>query len=409
MIEARWRVVALLASAAALNYADRTSLSVVFPLLRADLGLSDLQLAAIGSFFLWSYAAASPLAGWVADRFPRQRVITLSLLAWSLVTLLTGFVTTANQMLATRVLLGLSECFYLPAAVALIADHHSSATRGRALALHSFGLNLGLVGGGALAGYLGQHYGWRSSLFLLGGLGVLLAALCHFALEESAARPAGQTLGWRRLLANRAWLLLTAQAALVALGTWMFFNWMPLYFQERFSLSLAFAGFSGTAVLQLSAVLGLLAGGWLTDAIARRSAGAGRLKAMAWLYLLCVPPLVVFLVPAGFATVAAGVIAFSFIKALAMANEPPALCEIVDPQDRGSAQSFMNMCNTLAGGIGVLLAGALKADFGLSGVFASTGLLILLSAALTVAVRRCLPATGSRSQSAGTVSSAAHS
>lgn len=393
----RWRMVAVLAAAAALNYADRTSLSVVFPLLRADLGLSDLELAAIGSFFLWSYAAASPVAGWVADRFPRQRVITLSLLAWSLITVLTAFVTTAEQMLATRVLLGLSECFYLPAAVALIADHHSPATRGRALALHSFGLNLGLVGGGALAGYLGQHQGWRGSLLLLGGLGVLLALLCQFTLEESSSRQAGGKPDWRRLIRNRAWLLLAAQAALVALGTWMFFNWMPLYFQERFSLGLAFAGFSGTAVLQLSAVVGLLLGGWITDAIARRRGGAGRLQAMAWLYLLCVPPLAVFLAPAGFAMVAAGVVAFSFIKALAMANEAPALCEIVDARDRGFAQSLMNMCNTMAGGFGVLLAGALKADFGLSGIFASTGLLILLSAGLTVAVRRCPPAPGSRS------------
>jgi MFS family permease len=104
-----WRVVALLACAGALNYADRTSLSVVFPLLRAELSLSDMELAAIGSFFLWSYAAASPLAGWVVDRYPRQRVITLSLLAWSLVTLLTALVQSSGALLATRVLLGLSE------------------------------------------------------------------------------------------------------------------------------------------------------------------------------------------------------------------------------------------------------------------------------------------------------------
>jgi predicted MFS family arabinose efflux permease len=383
-----WRVVALLACAGALNYADRTSLSVVFPLLRAELSLSDMELAAIGSFFLWSYAAASPLAGWVVDRYPRQRVITLSLLAWSLVTLLTALVQSPAALLATRVLLGLSECFYLPAAIALIAGHHGPETRGRALALHAFGLNLGLVGGGALAGYLGQQYGWRSSLVVLGVLGIGLSLLCHFLLCEAGARPATQQPSWTRLLRNRAWVLLAVQAGLVSLGTWMFFNWMPLYFQERFSLSLAFAGFSGTAVLQLSAVFGLLIGGVMTDTIARRAGLRGRLLAMALLYVLCVPPLVVFLARAGFPAVASGVVAFSFLKALAMANEPPALCEIVEEQDRGSAQSLMNMLNTLAGGIGVSLAGVLKADWGLSGVFASTGVLILLSALLTLGVRR---------------------
>ena len=158
MIPAPWRVVLLLACAAALNYADRTSLSAVFPLLQAELHLSDLQLAGIGTLFLWSYAAGSLGAGFLADRLPRHRVVAWSLLAWSLVTIVTGLARTANELLATRVVLGLAECFYLPAAVALIADHHPAASRGRALALHLCGLNAGLVGGGALAGYLGEQY-----------------------------------------------------------------------------------------------------------------------------------------------------------------------------------------------------------------------------------------------------------
>ena len=64
-------------------------------------------------------------------------------------------------------------------------------------------------------------------------------------------------------------MLLSLQAMLISVGTWMFFNWMPLYFRESFGLSLAVAGFSGTAVLQLSAVLGALVGGTLSDQAAK--------------------------------------------------------------------------------------------------------------------------------------------
>lgn len=98
-----WRVVWLLALVAAVNYADRTALSAVFPLLRSDLGLTDFQMGAVGTLFLWSYALGSLVAGLVADRWPRNRVITVSLLAWSLVTVLTGFARTGTELLATRV------------------------------------------------------------------------------------------------------------------------------------------------------------------------------------------------------------------------------------------------------------------------------------------------------------------
>ena len=256
MISLPWKTVLLLASAAALNYADRTSLSAVFPLLQAELALTDLQLAAIGTLFLWSYAFGSPFAGFFADRLPRNRVIVWSLLAWSLVTILTGFARTPNELLATRVLLGLAECFYLPAAVALIAGHHPSPSRGRALAVHLCGLNAGLVGGGALAGYLGENYGWRIGLFVLGALGILLSAICFALLKEAprghAPRPVPGPLGPQilELLRKRGYVLLSFQAMLISVGTWMFFNWMPLYFRESFGLSLAVAGFSGTAVLQ---------------------------------------------------------------------------------------------------------------------------------------------------------------
>lgn len=398
MIPLRWSTVLLLAGAAGLNYADRTSLAAVFPLLRSDLGMGDLQLAGIGTLFLWSYALGSLGAGLVADRWPRNRVIACSLLAWSLVTVLTGFARTANELLGTRVLLGLAECFYLPAAIALIADHHEAGSRGRALALHACGLSAGLIGGGTLAGYLGEHYGWRSGLFLLGGLGIVYSGICWQFLSEAPRQIKAQSPGfseqWSRLSANRSYLLLTAQAMLISVGTWMFFNWMPLYFQERFGLSLALAGFSGTALLQLSTVAGVVIGGTISDKIALRGRH-NRLYMMTYCYLACTPCLLVLPGGLGFAWVASGVMAFSFLKALAMANEPPALCELVHERDRGTAQSLMNTCNTLAGGAGVFIAGYLKADWGLSGVFAAVGILVLIAAGLTWLAG---PATAGRSE-----------
>jgi predicted MFS family arabinose efflux permease len=394
-----WRTVALLACVASLNYADRTSLSSVFPLLQSDLGMTNVELASIGSYFLWAYAAASPLAGFFADRLSRSRVIVGSLFAWSLVTLWTGFAQSTGELLLSRVLLGFAECAYLPAAVALIADHHPASTRGRATAFHLCGLNAGLVGGGTLAGYLGESYGWRASLYVLGLLGIVLAIVCAFFLRDAESSDGRQTLQQntlgvqlRQILGNRSYLFLAAQAALVAVGTWMFFNWMPLYFRETFNLSLAIAGFSGTATLQLSAVAGALIGGFVSDEAARKSAD-GRLRVMVFCYLLCAPLLLVFVTGAGMMAVSVSVVIFSLMRALAIANETPSLCDMMDAGNRSTAQALMNMLNTLAGGLGVLVAGVLKADWGLGGVFAGVSVLMIMAAGLTWAAMRSNPAT----------------
>ncbi len=397
----RWRIAGLLACAGALNYADRAAISSVFPLLRAEFQLTDVQLGAIGTFFLWSYAACSPWAGLLADRISRKRMVVASLAAWSAVTILTGLAQSTTQLMVTRVLLGLAECAYLPAAVGLVADHHESGSRGRALALHMCGLNAGLIAGGALAGYLGDAFGWRVSFWWLGGVGLLLALVCWRWLEDGplAANRSLETTTRRRpitaqlstLLRQPAFVLLATEAMLMAVGTWMFFNWMPLYFRETFGLSLAVAGFSGTATLQVSAVTGIALGGMLSDRIVKRSGRRQRLVLMMACYLVAAPMLIIFTVPASMAVVSSVIVVFSLVRGIGMACETPALCDMLPSDERSTGQGLLNMLNTFAGGVGVLAAGALKQDFGLGGVFAGVAGLIVIAAGFAWAASRKMP------------------
>ena len=131
-----WVVVALLVPVALLNYLDRQMLaSMKFSVMRdvPDIGL-EANWGAILALFKWVYAFLSPIGGYLADRYRRRHVIAGSLFVWSLVTWTTGHVTTYEQLLATRALMGVSEAFYIPAALALIADFHTGparVTRGR--------------------------------------------------------------------------------------------------------------------------------------------------------------------------------------------------------------------------------------------------------------------------------------
>ena len=262
----KWQLAALLFTAGAINYADRTAISSVLPLLKSDLGMSDTALGALGSVFLWAYAAGSPVAGFLADRFLRWKLVLLSLAGWSLVTLLTGLVQTTGQLLVMRMLLGVSECIYLPAAIAMLADYHPSESRGIANGIHTAGLNIGIICGGVLAGYLGERYGWRASFVVLGVVGLVLTAGSYFFLRDSpepeiARVPRQRKSGGLReamaLLRIPSYLILLVNAMLVSIGTWIFFNWLPLFYRESFHLTLAQAGFSGTFMLQSAVTAGV--------------------------------------------------------------------------------------------------------------------------------------------------------
>src|SRR5690242_17415633 len=179
-----WLVVALLWLVWLLNYLDRQVVFSLFPLLKKDLALSDLQLGLLGTSFLWVYAVASPFSGYAADRYGRKAIIVTSLLVWSLVTWLTGMARNLPELLATRGLMGISEACYLPAGLALIAAWHSPATRSRATGIHYSGSYLGTVLGGLAGGYFGERYGWRPVFAVLGIAGIVYSTVLAVTLRD---------------------------------------------------------------------------------------------------------------------------------------------------------------------------------------------------------------------------------
>ncbi|MDB6093493.1 MAG: hypothetical protein JWM32_1055 [Verrucomicrobia bacterium] len=403
-LDARWQLTVFLCFAAGLNYADRAAFSSVLAPLRQELGLSDVALGLLGSVFLWSYALASPFAGLLADRCSRSRLVRLSLLLWSAVTLLTGMTTGLVALCILRISLGLAESLYFPAAIALIADHHGTSTRGRALGFHSVGLNLGVVAGASFAGILAEHYGWRSGFLVLGGVGLVLAFAGKFFLRDGPVAPLSAP-GKPRVAEALAYLvrvpsfyILLAKTMLAGFTIWIFLGWLPLYFRENFHLNLGAAGFAGTFMLQVAATLGTGVGGWISDAAARRGKRQ-RMLVIACCYLAASPILLVFLGHPDLSWVIASISAFSFVRGLGEGSEKPLLCEVIPAPFRSTALGLMNMWATAAGGIGVLGAGFMKRDLGLNAVFASSSLIFFGAAImLFFGYRFFLPADIARAE-----------
>src|SRR5688500_3505473 len=91
---------------ACLNYLDRLMITTMRDPIKASIPMTDAQFGLLTSVFLWVYAFLSPVAGYLADRFGRSFVIIVSLVVWSAVTWITGHVTTFEQLLLTRALMG---------------------------------------------------------------------------------------------------------------------------------------------------------------------------------------------------------------------------------------------------------------------------------------------------------------
>ena len=198
LVRTAWLVVALLWPVALLNYLDRQMLAAMkFSVMHdvADIA-TDANWGRMLGQFKWVYAFLSPVGGYIADRFSRRLTICGSLFAWSLITWTTGHVTTYEGLLWTRSLMGISEAFYIPAALALIADYHAGDTRSRAVGVHQMAIYSGVIIGG-FSGYVADSpsLGWRWAFDACGIFGMAYALPLAFLLRDAPASAGRSALG----------------------------------------------------------------------------------------------------------------------------------------------------------------------------------------------------------------------
>ena len=166
------------------NYADRQAIFSVFPLLKKEFALDQVQLGLLGSSFAWIYGLTAPFAGAIVDRVRRKSVILGGLHGWSIICMATALSRNFGALLFFRSAEGLGETFYFPASMSLLSDYHGPETRSRALGLHQTSVYIGTIAGGFFAGLIGQRYGWRWSFIVFGGLGIILGlALKRWLVE----------------------------------------------------------------------------------------------------------------------------------------------------------------------------------------------------------------------------------
>jgi MFS transporter, Spinster family, sphingosine-1-phosphate transporter len=398
-----WLVVAALWPVALLNYLDRLMLTTMREPIVAEIPMTDAQFGLLTSIFLWVYGVLSPFGGYLADRYGRRAVILGSLAAWSGITWATGRMEGLGGLLAARGLMGISEACYLPAALALIADHHPGRTRSLATGLHFSGIYAGAALGG-VGGVISERFGWRPAFTLFGVAGLVYAPVLLLALRDRppadpeagdagsspepgapADRPSpGEAL--RALASEPGFWLLAALNALVGVSNWVVYAWLPTYLRDRFALGLGAAGLSATAYLQVASFFGGLAGGAWADAWSRTRPRA-RAIVPALGYLAAAPCLFLTASTGALPAAVAGLIAFGVGRGIYDANLMPMLRQVVPPRFSATGYGLLNLVGSVAGGLMIYAGGALRdAHFDLARIFQAAALGLAVAAVLLLAM-----------------------
>lgn len=367
-----WQAVAFLFAAFALCYVDRQAAFSIFPVLQKELGFSSAQLGLVGSLFVWSYALTMPLAGRLADIFRRDRLLIASLMLWSLSTLGTALSGSVATFLGWRVMMGLTESLYFPAAMAILATLHPGPTRSRALSIHQSAQLLGIVAGGWYGGWAADQVGWRNGFAALCfvGLGYSLVLFIFFRkipLTGTVARSVSE--GSRQLLHSPLYLLLGATFFCFCGVLWIVYAWLPDLLYERFGLSLSGSGFDATLYVQVASGAGTLLGGWLADRLAAR-VRAARFYVVGCGVLLSMPCVYLAFRASSLEEFRLFATGFGLLSGLAIGNWFAAAYDVVRDQDYGFATGLLNMAGGVSAGIAMLAAGVYKSTLGLAGIMA---------------------------------------
>ena len=338
------------------NYLDRVILSFAIKPIEEHFKIGDTGFGMLMSAFAIGTLLVNGLSGYLLDRFGVKRVWSISLLGWSMVMVLQGFVEVFWMFLALRVLLGMGEGVGFPAMNRSLVDWMRPRELGRAISFSLLGVPLALLIGGITLAPLILGIGWRWSFVTLGGIGFLVGIVFIIGYRQPPEATTGKVdeslpaIPFRRLILNPT--LLATGWSFFAFGWVLFFgvSWLPGYLEQDWKMDLGSVGWSTTLPWAIALLLMPIAG-WLSDAIMVRTRRVR--TARVHIIWICQSIAVMFFIPVMFVdSVTWAVIFVSLAIGFSMAPNSP----------------YYSICADLFKGRTGLATGVIVTFFSLSGV-----------------------------------------
>ena len=359
------------------HQADRALFGLLTIPIQKDIGLTDVQIGWINTTLSWTLAAMTVVAGFFGDRFSRKWIITLSLIAWSLMTICMGFIGGFVGALFFRsIATGVGESFYAPSAYALIAVHHKE-TRSVALSIHQAALYVGLMVSGLMVawalGFLGT---WRNVFIAFGAAGCALGVFFIWGLKDKSSNPVNPvnpvknktalSAGLRAYFCNPSALCATAGFVAIVFVNNAYLFWAPKFAAEKFALDVGEAGKGVMLWHHLFAFGAILLGGIITDRFVKRMPRF-RLGFQV-LALLCGAPMLAWIgLAPSFAGLLVAASAYGVFRGFFEVNTHASLFDVVSPEHRSTAVGLLNMIAFFFGGLSGVAMGVLSQKWGVRG------------------------------------------
>ncbi len=288
----RWWIASLLFAVTLINLVDRLTISVLAPVIIAQLELTHLQFASMSTWFLVAYAASQGLSGKLYDRIGTRRGFSVSVLIWSLAAMAHAFARGLPSLSFLRFLLGLGEGGNWPGAAKVIAEWFPVRERAFGMALVNAASAIGSIVAPPLIIWLQLQFGWQTTFLATGAVGLGWLALWlifykvperhpsitpeEYALIRQDRSPSGwKKQGWRELLRHRQVWAIVLSRFFTDPVWWLYITWLPLYLYNVRGFSLKQIGLFAW-VPYLAADAGSLFGGWMSGFLIGRGWSVNR-------------------------------------------------------------------------------------------------------------------------------------
>ena len=374
----RWIVATFVLVITAIAYIDRVNLSVAAPVITKEFGTNAAVMGVLLSSFTWTYTLLNLPAGMLVDRVRIRVLYALALLVWSASSFLTALVSSIGALFGPRLLLGVGEAPFAPAAIRTLADWLPRSERATGSSMFISGVALGSAVGPPWLAALVSGYGWQAA-FVASGVLSLLAALIWYAwyrhplddtrltaeereliLRDQEPQAQEGRAPWSAIVRHRDIWALTGGYFCLLYILYTFITWLPSYLVEDRGLTVLGSGVATSIPWAVAFVAGIL-GGRISDAALRR--GVSTLNARK---IVLVGGMVAALAIIGTAVASSAWVAIVFLavstSGIIVANG--AVWAVTQDVMRalglaGSATGFVNAIGNVGGILGPIVTGAL--------------------------------------------------
>lgn len=295
----RWYIAVLLFFATIICYIDRLTISILAPVIKTDLGLTNLQYASISIWFLFFYSIFQTVFGRIYDKAGTRNGFIAAISIWSVSAMMHATAKGIAGFSIWRSVLGIGEAGNWPGSIKAITEWFPAKQRALGLSVVNCGAAIGSVIAPPLIVWLQLKYGWKAAFIVTGALGfvwllfwwlfyhspekhrlITKKELMFIQSGDKTVTDEGIKLSWRRLLKFRqVWGIVLARFFGDPIW-WLYLVWLPSYLFDVRGFNMKEIG-AFAWIPFLASGIGSLSGGWLSGYLIQRGFSVNKARKVA--------------------------------------------------------------------------------------------------------------------------------